>query len=122
MFVFSNKDCERFYETSETAIVLFEKTVILKGATYNTTNKDIILYGQSCSKKHGDGGCTGISFDLGSRSYDNTVLSAHIAFSVQKRKALFDSTSSMIRVEPDLIEFPLSQDGASCDRDKGCFC
>ena len=122
MFVFSNKDCERFYETSETAIVLFEKTVILKGATYNTINKDIILYGQSYSKKHGDGGCTGISFDLGSRSYDNTVLSAHIAFSVQKRKALFDSTSSMIRVEPDLIEFPLSQDGASCDRDKGCFC
>ena len=121
MFAFSSNDCERFFKTKEAIIILFEKTIVLKDATYNTANKEMTLYGRTYSKKRGDGGCVGIGFTLGDRSFDSTVLSAQITFSVQQRKALFDSTSSMIRVEPNLIEFPMNPEGASCDRDKGCF-
>ena len=56
-----------------------------------------------------------MSFTLGNEVRVSTVLSVQVSYSVRERNGLYDSKTNMVRVEPDLIEFPLENSGISCD-------
>ena len=121
VIVLTNKECREFHNQKSIAVFLFKEQVLLDKATKNKKFIEKTLHGRSYSKKIGDGGCEGVSFSLGNEVRENTVLSVHISYSVRTRKGLYDSLSNMIRVEPDLIEFPLDSSGISCDQDMACF-
>ena len=121
MIGLTSEECKKFFLKKSISIFLFKEALLLESASKHETHIEKTLHGRAYSKKQGDGGCEGVSFTLGNEVRVSTVLSVQVSYSVRERNGLYDSKTNMVRVEPDLIEFPLENSGISCDKELGCF-
>ena len=118
--IFTTEQCKEFYTKKSVTFTLFGRLVTILNAGRSRQSKEVLLFGQTFSKRPHDGGCIGKYLTIAGEEHKNAIVSAQITYSVTIHKARYSVPDNLLSVE-DKIIFPVGSSDTVCDTEFGCF-